>query len=256
MQQLIEKRASYLVLTQNGLSLKEAKVYVALLEVGEATPLDLSRLTQIKRPTVYVVLQTLIGKGLVSHVKRGRGTQYSALDPDNLYSSQQEALASLKKTMPFFSAMIDQSRDTRSSEMRVFEGVAGLRQVMEDTLTSKGEILCWVDLELVTKRYFKNYWAEYLRKRISRKLRVRAIMVADQAAVSFKQRDKQELRESVLIPKARFPLHGEMNIYNDKIALLSYDQPVAVLIQNRAMADMQRSIFNLSFEIAKRALIK
>ena len=81
-------------------------------------------------------------------------------------------------------------------------------------------------------------------------------MVADQAAVSFKQRDKQELRESVLIPKARFPLHGEMNIYNDKIALLSYDQPVAVLIQNRAMADMQRSIFNLSFEIAKRALIK
>jgi sugar-specific transcriptional regulator TrmB len=252
MQKSLEKRAVYSVLIQNGLSLKEAKVYVALLELGETTPLDISRHTQVKRPTVYVILEGLIAKGLVSHVKRGRGVRYRALDPENLYSTQEDALARLKGSLPAFSALMNQGSSASASEMRVFEGVAGLRQVMEDTLTSKGEILCWVDLELVTRRYFKAYWPEYLRKRIRRKLRVRAIMVADQAAASFRSRDKEELRESVLIPKARFPLHGEMNIYNDKIALLSYDDPVAVVIQNKAMANMQRSIFNLSFEFAKR----
>jgi hypothetical protein len=44
-----------------------------------------------------------------------------------------------------------------------------------------------------------------------------------------------------------------MNIYDDKIAILSYDEPVGVVLQNRAIADMQRSIFNLSFELAKAA---
>ena len=137
--------------------------------------------------------------------------------------------------------------------MRVFEGSSGLRHVMEDTLTSKGEILCWVDIELVTKKIFKVYWSEYVKKRLQRKVRVRAIMATDQAAISFQTRDRQELRESVLISKSKFPLRGEMNIYNDKIAILSYDEPVGVIIQNRTIAEMQRSIFNLSFEMVKNA---
>jgi hypothetical protein len=98
------------------------------------------------------------------------------------------------------------------------------------------------------------YFAKILvTKRVAKKLRVRAIMEVDQAARSFKARDREELRESVLIPKAHFPLHGEMNIYNDKIAILSYEEPFGVIIQNRAIADMQRSIFNLSFELARAA---
>jgi sugar-specific transcriptional regulator TrmB len=252
MQQTSEKRIAHSVLTQNGLSSKEAKVYVALLELGETTPLDISRRIQMKRPTVYVILEGLLERGLVSYVRRGRGLRYSALDVRNLYSTQEDALTRLKNSLPMFAAFMRQGASARSSEMRVFEGVAGLRRAMEDTLTSRGEILCWVDLELVTMKYFKTYWREYLKKRITRKLRVRAIMVSDQAAASFRLRDKEELRESVLIPKSRFPLHGEMNIYNDKIALLSYDDPIAVVIQNRAMADMQRSIFNLSFEFAQQ----
>lgn len=45
-----------------------------------------------------------------------------------------------------------------------------------------------------------------------------------------------------------------LNIYNDKIAILSYTDLVGVIIQNQALADMQRSIFNLSFQIAKSVM--
>lgn len=76
-------------------------------------------------------------------------------------------------------------------------------------------------------------------------------MLAGEEALSFKNRDKEELRESVFLSKAKLPLHGEMNIYDDKIAILSYENPVGVIVQNQAIADMQRSILNLSYEIAR-----
>jgi sugar-specific transcriptional regulator TrmB len=132
--------------------------------LGATTPLDISRFAQIKRPTVYVLLEELIAKGSVSHVRRGRGVRYSALDPLNLYSTQEDAVARLKESLPILSALMNRGASTECSEMRVFEGIAGMRRVMEDTLTTKGEILCWVDLELVTKKHFKSYWPEYLRK--------------------------------------------------------------------------------------------
>lgn len=229
-------------------------MYLALLELGESTPLSVSRVARVKRPTTYVILQELLEKGLVTHVTRGRGVHYRALDPSVLYESQESALAQLKGALPLLSSLADRGADglLRSvSDMRVFQGVSGLKQIMQDTLSAKGEILCWVDLELVTNKVFRDYWARYIRQRVAKRLRVRAIMVADQAAISFRARDREELRESVLIPKADYPLNGEMNIYNDKIAILSYDEPVGVIIQNRAIADMQRSIFNLSFQLGR-----
>jgi len=256
MTELFNKQSLISTLTSSGLSQKQAAVYLALLGLGESAPLEISKVARIKRPTTYIILQELAEKGLVTHVTRGRGVHFRALDPSILYESQESALVQLKGAIPILSSLNERagSRSAHSSsDMRVFKGVSGLQQIMQDTLTSKGEILCWVDLELVTKKVFKNYWARYIRQRVAKKLRVKAIMVADQAALSFKARDREELRESVLIPKAAFPLQGEMNIYNDKIAILSYDEPVGVIIQNRAIADMQRSIFNLSFELAKAA---
>lgn len=240
------------ILRSCGLSEKESTIYLALLELGESTPLEISRTSRVKRPTTYVILQELAEKGLITHVTRGRGVHFRALDPSILYESKESALTQLRAALPKLSGIANHGLASGgTSDMRVFQGIEGLRQIMQDTLTAKGEILCWVDLELVTKKIFKTYWPHYIRQRIAKKLPVRAIMVADQAALSFRSRDRAELRESVLISKAAFPLHGEMNIYNNKIAILSYDEPVGVIIQNRAIADMQRSIFNLSFELAK-----
>lgn len=239
----------FAVLLENGLSEKEARVFLALLACGESTPVEVARRSGIKRPTTYLTLESLAQKGLATHAKHGRGVRYRALDPSNLFESRHSALQRLRGMLPAMSALAEQKRAT--PEMRVFEGLAGLRQVMEDTLSSRGEILCWVDLDLVTRKVFRRYWPEYVQKRLKKNLRVRAIMVSDETALAFKRRDKAELRESVLIPKSQFPLHGEMNIYNDKIAILSYMDPVGVIIQNQALADMQRSIFNLSFQLAK-----
>ncbi|MDD2941752.1 MAG: helix-turn-helix domain-containing protein [bacterium] len=59
----------------------ETHVYLALLEVGEATARDLCRSTSIARTTVYSILSGLVEKGLVSTNVSGTVTRYVASGP-------------------------------------------------------------------------------------------------------------------------------------------------------------------------------
>src|SRR5262245_34371544 len=69
-----------------GLTDKESGVYLALLQVDDASVLDLAKKTGIKRPTVYVTLESLAKKGLVSETTIGKKTHYYAEPPERLES--------------------------------------------------------------------------------------------------------------------------------------------------------------------------
>ncbi len=70
-------------------------------------------------------------------------------------------------------------------------------------------------------------------------------------AIKFKERGKEELREIYIIPKEKFPFYNEINIYDDKVAIISHQDQGGVIIQNQFIADTQRSIFKLGFKYAK-----
>jgi sugar-specific transcriptional regulator TrmB len=71
-------------LQEIGLADKEAAIYLALLQVDSTPVAALAKKTKIKRPTVYVVLESLAKKGLVSETTVGKKTQYQAEPPERL----------------------------------------------------------------------------------------------------------------------------------------------------------------------------
>ena len=82
-------------------------LYLALLGFESATPSELAEKTGIKRTTVYVVLETLQKKGLVSEVPKGKISSFQAEPPERLqtYVERQRAVleehsARLKDIIP------------------------------------------------------------------------------------------------------------------------------------------------------------
>ena len=49
-----------------GLSEKEAAVYLASLELGPAPVQDISHKAKVNRATTYVMIESLMGRGLIS----------------------------------------------------------------------------------------------------------------------------------------------------------------------------------------------
>ena len=79
-----------LSLEQYGLSGKEAKVYVAALELGSAPASTIARRTNIKRVTVYTVLKELESKGVCQSITRNDVKYFSVSKPEFLAQELEE----------------------------------------------------------------------------------------------------------------------------------------------------------------------
>ncbi len=69
-----------------GLSDNEAKVYLAMLELGPAPVQEIAAKAGVNRPTAYVQIEALKKKHLASTQARGKKTFFIAETPENLES--------------------------------------------------------------------------------------------------------------------------------------------------------------------------
>ena len=67
-----------------GLSNKEAKVYLSLLELGTSVVSDVAKKSQINRSTAYVLLESLAKHGLVSISERKNVRLYTPAPPERI----------------------------------------------------------------------------------------------------------------------------------------------------------------------------
>lgn len=238
------------IIQQQGLSEKEAKIYLVLLGLHEALPSSIARKSGIKRPTTYVILDQLEKLGLASHVKKGAHLYFRPLDPTSFIKEQLHKYKVLEKALPEL-LNLHKAYGVRP-QMSVFEGKEGLTQIMEDTLTARDKmLLCWADISLAVYTILQDYYPTYIEKKVKNKIYLKGIFPYEQKSLTFKKRGKSELREVYLVPRDRFPFKNEINIYDDKVAIISHQDEVGVIIQNQNIADTQRAIFNLGFEYAK-----
>ena len=73
-------------LQQLGLSDKEAKTYLASLELGPVSVQEIAKKSGLKRPTVYFAIEQLIKMGLMSSFEKGKKRYFSAESPERLVS--------------------------------------------------------------------------------------------------------------------------------------------------------------------------
>lgn len=232
-----------------GFTSKESQVYIALIELDTALPSTLAKKTGLKRSTTYVILEQLKKRGMVGHFKKNNSTYFKLVDPKQFLNEQKGKLETLSEIMPDLLKLHERFGVT--PQMSVFEGREGIIQIMEDTLDAKEPLHCWADITLASNTILEDYYPSYIKKKNKNKVFVKGIFCYDPIALDFKKKGKEELREVYLIPKEKFPFKNEINIYDDKVAIISHQDLVGVIIQNKAIADTQKAIFNLGFEYAK-----
>lgn len=77
------------VLKTAGLDEKEAQVYLGLLELGTASVQLIASKAGLKRPTTYLILDSLQAKGMVSIIPRAKKALYTAESPEKIIGDLQ-----------------------------------------------------------------------------------------------------------------------------------------------------------------------
>ncbi|MBI2624478.1 BlaI/MecI/CopY family transcriptional regulator [Candidatus Parcubacteria bacterium] len=231
-----------LELKKLGLSDKEAKVYVALLEIGEGPVQEIAQKSGVNRATTYVILDSLMKQGIVSTVEKGKKTHYAAENPEallRLFRLQEEEIKAKEKefvsALPELQAIFN--RAGVKPRVRFFEGRESIEAVRRDVVKSR------VD-ELVTFGAPDEAFAllppaaNDERHRLIAKVKVRTLYTS-------KQGNKPLGGEYRELPADRYALSGEINVYGDKIAMISYrEKPSGVIIESADLATSLRQVFN------------
>ena len=90
------------ILQNLGLNEKEAKVYLACLELGSATVQEVSDKAGVKRTSVYNFLEDMKARGFITEVKHGKKILLTAEDPRVLLKKADEQKKQFEEMLPEF----------------------------------------------------------------------------------------------------------------------------------------------------------
>ena len=236
------------VLINLGLSDKEAKVYLACTERGTALVSDIAQAAGINRVTTYDILEKLKHRGLVSYFTKKKTKYFSSIAPETLLEEFEKRTGDLRVSLPKFKTLTGEINHPR---VRYFEGLEGIKAIYADTLTSKTEILNYSNSYEIRKKW-PNYDEEYVSKRAQKKIHLRGISPKDKAGEQVKLEDEKYYREIRLIPANQFDFTNEINIYEDKVAIISFKgELIGMIIESIEIANSQRAIFNMCWQFSE-----
>lgn len=235
------------VLVELGLKPQEAKVYFACLKLGQSTVGKIADEADVQRTFVYDILDILAERGIVSLVEIKGVMHYSAVSIERFREMQKEKLKKFEKVLPEFKALEMTVGDR--PRVQFFEGIEGVFSALSDTLNLPigGEILAYATgTGLYEKEVERSY--EYLKRRIKRKIFSRVIAPDTVGTRKFTDNDKEQLRETTLVSSDRFGFTNEINIYANKMLVMSLQgELLAVIIESESVAKTQRMIFELAW---------
>lgn len=248
------------LLERLGLSEREAKLYLAALEIGPGSVLHLAKKAGLNRPTTYVVIDTLMNQGLLTSHIRGKRTLYAAEPPTQLQSvlaARETEFASLKdelkKTLPELEAISALATDR--PRVKFYEGKAGVYSAYSDFIRSlkKGDTVYSFtpldEVEAVDPETQQNQPKDRLRLGI--KLKVIYTRAGGPLATAT---NPKEFREARFVPKINFPFTSAISAVPGKGVYISAytDKLSAVQIQSPSIADSMKTFFDLAWLAAER----
>jgi predicted DNA-binding transcriptional regulator len=256
--EIIEDNRLELLFRHAGMGEKEAKLYRLLLVTGEIKASTLAKKSGIKRTNVYALLQVMKARGLVMEFEKGKIKYYRPEPPNKIteiIESQSKRLTVAQELSKDIIPMLTSQWKTSINRpvVRYFEGKDGIEKLFQDIYGPKtGDNTVWgcVDLDITDIEFPKHVEKKLIPIRKRNKWLAKTIFADSPYMRELQKKDNEQLRESVLVDKKKYPLPAEIDVYEDKVTLLSFERGefVAVMIENKHFAETIRSLFKLAME--------
>ncbi|MEK7649239.1 MAG: helix-turn-helix domain-containing protein [Patescibacteria group bacterium] len=236
----------YAILKGLGFVGSEVKTYLASLEHGPATVIELTKMTKLSRQATYVVIDSLTARGLMSSLIKGKKRYYVSEDPEKLlaYSRRhdlemEERLRDLERVMP--ELKLKQSGDR--PVVKLYEGKEGIFTILEDLITSKPKVF----YEITDLDSIKNILrSEDL---IEQRRRMKKAGISGKGIISGETEGEIVDAQRCFLPKDDAGFKADILVYNNKVAFLScVGKLPLVVIESEVIAQTMRILFNHAFK--------
>ncbi|MFA5872026.1 MAG: helix-turn-helix domain-containing protein [Parcubacteria group bacterium] len=240
-----------------GLTDSQIKLYLAALEKGLLSALELSRSTKINRQQVYVQAEKLVELGLFDITRKQR-KKYIPADPSRLVELSKKKISELQnvsdKLLDITSILKSVPSDKKSKIVtRFFEGHKKVEEAYEKELaqSKNTEILSLAGLIDEIFRYFpEKYWDRWNQEFARHNSSTRMIVHNSDAAKSFSRKGGEYKMETRYLNN--FSLKVNIDIFNNVVLVVSYADELTVWIESDIVAQSYRIMFELLWQQGKK----
>lgn len=235
-----------------GLSDKEAAIYIALLSFDKALIAEISEKAGVKRPTTYVVLESLAKKGLVSESNAGKKTFYMAEPPEKLELFVERQIHLLEENKKSLDLIIPQLRGMRREEgekpvVQFFEGKEGVISSSHNIFNKK------INDEPVYIIYSKDTVTDVFSEKESKEMREMRISkgIKSKAVYNSKEGEKlsDETGDRIKIDENKYPIASDITIYGDQVRVAVFGKRISgIFIKNMELAETLKSLIRYIFD--------
>ncbi|OGG59233.1 hypothetical protein A2765_03350 [Candidatus Kaiserbacteria bacterium RIFCSPHIGHO2_01_FULL_56_24] len=234
-----------------GLTLHEAQVYLAALELGSGSITQLAKKARIPRTSAYSSVEHLLEQGFLLAFQKGKQSLYAATTPDRLISRLHEQENRLQQVLPLLSRLAERRRI--EPKIRVIPGEEGIRTVLREILEEKRPFRAMVAVHDL-RTLMADYYEGFIRKRAERRLRVHLLTNRTPYSLRLKANDGEQFRTTRFFGDTD-AFHTATYIFGDKVAWISIqdDPPVTVIMEDDGIAKTHALTFDLLWERADRS---
>ncbi len=248
-----------------GRSDDEIHLYMALVEHGPCTLLELSRYCGMERTKLYRLVDSLADGGIIEEIPVYKKRTLKAVDfnaIELMVKQKQAEDEMLRNSIGAFSqAVVTLSHKGAGVNVVYYRGVEGLRQMIWHVLRCKGLYRTY------SYRFWNDIFGDAFTMRLNREFIERKFRVHDLYSDQYLRYKKEWMRrvgkkpggdwhfwDARYIPEKIVKINQNIDIYNDTVAYAYWDgeDRFGVEIQNQRVADMQKQIHDHLWKLGKR----
>lgn len=236
-----------------GLNEKEAKVYLASLELGQSTVQDIAKKADVNRATTYFIIESLMKSGLMSSFHKGKKQYFVAADPDRLSDILKQEKTRIEKNELNLKKFLPQLESIASRHegpvVKYYEGKEGLLTMSEELLRkAKSDIMMAYSVDAVNSVFTEKERESARERRVGKGVKTKVIYTyKDGILESTADGERRK------VPMEKFPLNCDIAIYDDYVRIASLGKRlVGIVIEDKEIANSLRSIFKLAWEAAEK----
>ncbi|MCX6794644.1 MAG: hypothetical protein NTY31_01440 [Candidatus Falkowbacteria bacterium] len=232
-----------------GLSDKEAKIYLTLLQFPELSASKIAKKNELPRPTTYSSLESLIKKGLVGTSFNGRIKNFTAEPPKNLrdlidqeeenLKTKKEIVINIEKQLNEIKHQIDRP------EVTFYDGAQAVNSLMISTAGKNKYIY-----EIGDWNVFGPYSKKFSQERVKNGNYIELITNKTESSIKELENDKKILRKQYLINDKNFEAPALIAVGDENIAIFTLDKqhPIGLKIRNQKIIKTFQTLFKLAIK--------
>lgn len=233
------------VLADVGLTPNEASVYLAGIQLGPTTIAKLSQATDIKRPTVYTIFESLIKKGLAYVSQEKLKKEYVCHSPENLKALIAQRQQRFEDKIPDFLRLYNARSEDHLIEH--YRGAQEIQHMYLNLIESLGRGEPYYVIGNQEAWYFSDerFWQRFIEKRSRLGLDLK-LLLQDSNITRVHKKYEANYAEKVKILPQEVALATNTIITPRRVIIHSLETPsFAMVINDANIAASQMQTFEL-----------